>query len=115
MQRRTFNKLLGASAAAAALGRFGLARADEPFKAGFVYVGPVADFGWTHQHDLGRQAAQKAIGDKLKTTYRREREGRPRFRARDPRARDRRQWHHLHHLLRVHESDRSRSPSNSQR
>ncbi len=68
MQRRTFNKLLGASAAAAALGRFGLARADEPFKAGFVYVGPVADFGWSHQHDLGRQAAQKAIGDKLKTT-----------------------------------------------
>ena len=69
MQRRTFNKLLGASAAAAALGRFGLARADEPFKAGFIYVGPVADFGWSHQHDLGRQAAQKAIGDKLKTTY----------------------------------------------
>jgi len=29
----------------------------------------VADFGWSHQHDLGRQAAQKAIGDKLKTTY----------------------------------------------
>jgi len=69
MQRRTFTKLLGASAAAAALGRFGLARADEPFKAGFVYVGPVADFGWSHQHDLGRQAAQKALGDKLKTTY----------------------------------------------
>jgi basic membrane protein A and related proteins len=69
MQRRTFTKLLGASAAAAALGRFGLARADEPFKAGFIYVGPVADFGWSHQHDLGRQAAQKAIGDKLKTTF----------------------------------------------
>ena len=33
MQRRTFTKLLGASAATAALGRFGLARADEPFKA----------------------------------------------------------------------------------
>ena len=43
--------------------------ADEPFKAGYIYVGPVADFGWSHQHDLGRQAAQKAIGDKLKTTY----------------------------------------------
>ena len=28
-----------------------------------------ADFGWSHQHDLGRQAAQKAIGDKVKTTY----------------------------------------------
>ena len=69
MRRRTFTKLLGATAATAALGRFGLARAEEPFKAGFVYVGPVADFGWSHQHDLGRQAAQKALGDKLKTTY----------------------------------------------
>src|SRR5215470_514490 len=69
MRRRTFTKLLGATAATAALGRFGLARADEPYKAGFVYVGPVADFGWSHQHDLGRQAAQKALGDKLKTTY----------------------------------------------
>ena len=69
MRRRTFTKLLGATAATAALGRFGPARADEPFKAGFVYVGPVADFGWSHQHDLGRQAAAKAIGDKLKTTY----------------------------------------------
>ena len=69
MRRRTFTKLLGATAATAALGRFGLARADEPFKAGFVYVGPVADFGWSHQHDLGRQAAVKALGDKLKTTY----------------------------------------------
>jgi basic membrane protein A and related proteins len=69
MRRRTFTKLLGATAATAALGRFGLARADEPFKAGFIYVGPVADFGWSHQHDLGRQAAQKALGDKLKTTF----------------------------------------------
>jgi simple sugar transport system substrate-binding protein len=69
MRRRTFTKLLGATAATAALGRFGLARADEPFKGGFIYVGPVADFGWSHQHDLGRQAAQKALGDKIKTTY----------------------------------------------
>ena len=33
----------------------------EPLKVAFVYVGPVADFGWSHQHDLGRQAAQKLI------------------------------------------------------
>jgi simple sugar transport system substrate-binding protein len=69
MRRRTFTKLLGATAATAALGRFGLARADEPFKAGFVYVGPVADYGFSHQHDVGRQAAQTALGDKIKTTY----------------------------------------------
>ncbi len=69
MRRRTFTKLLGAAAATAALGRLRLARADEPFKAGFIYVGPVADFGWSHQHDPGRQAAQRALGDKVKTTY----------------------------------------------
>src|SRR5437016_846469 len=69
MRRRTFNKLLGAGAAAAALARAGLARADCPYKAGFIYVGPVADFGFSHQHDVGRQAAQAALGDKLKTTY----------------------------------------------
>ncbi len=69
MRRRTFNKLLGASVAAATLGRAGLVRADEPYKAGFIYVGPVADFGFSHQHDDGRKAAQAALGDKLKTTF----------------------------------------------
>jgi basic membrane protein A and related proteins len=69
MRRRTFTKLLGAGAASAALGPFALARADEAFKAGFIYVGPVADFGWSHQHDLGRQAAEKALAPKVKTTY----------------------------------------------
>ena len=69
MDRRTFNKLLGTGVAAAALGRYGLARADDPFKAGFIYVGPVADFGFSHQHDVGRLAAQAALGDKIKTTY----------------------------------------------
>ena len=69
MHRRTFNKLLGAGVAAAALGRAGLGRAADTFGAGFIYVGPVADYGFSHQHDLGRQQAQKALGDKVKTTY----------------------------------------------
>jgi basic membrane protein A and related proteins len=69
MRRRTFNKLLGAGVAAAALGKTGLGRAADTFGAGFIYVGPVADYGFSHQHDLGRQAAQKALGDKVKTTY----------------------------------------------
>ena len=41
----------------------------EPFKVGFVYVGPVGDYGWSYQHDQGRLAVQKAFGDKVKTTY----------------------------------------------
>lgn len=43
--------------------------ADEPFKVGFVYVGPVGDHGWTYRHDQGRQAIEKAFGDKVSTTF----------------------------------------------
>jgi simple sugar transport system substrate-binding protein len=28
-------------------------------KAGFVYVGPVGDYGWSHAHDLGRKFAEE--------------------------------------------------------
>jgi len=38
-------------------------------KVGFVYVGPVGDFGWTHQHDQGRKAIEAALGDRVETTY----------------------------------------------
>ena len=41
----------------------------EPFKAGFVYVGPVGDHGWTYRHNEGRKAVEAALGDKVKTTY----------------------------------------------
>ena len=68
--RRTFTKMAGGTVAAAAtLGRVNIVRAADPFKAGFIYVGPVADFGWSHQHDNGRKAVEEALGDKVKTTY----------------------------------------------
>jgi simple sugar transport system substrate-binding protein len=36
--------------------------ADAPkTKVGFLYVGPVSDFGWTHSHDLARQQLEKAL------------------------------------------------------
>ncbi len=41
----------------------------EPFKAAWVYVGPVGDAGWTFAHDLGRKAVESAMGDKVKTTF----------------------------------------------
>ncbi len=41
----------------------------EPMKVGFVYVGPVGDHGWSYQHDQGRQAIEKALGDKVQTTF----------------------------------------------
>jgi len=41
----------------------------EPFKAAWVYVGPVGDAGWSFAHDLGRKAVEAEMGDKIKTTF----------------------------------------------
>jgi len=38
-----------------------------PVKAAFVYVTPVFEAGWTHQHDEGRKAVEKALGSAVKT------------------------------------------------
>jgi len=40
-----------------------------PLKIGFVYVAPLADAGWVHQHDEGRKAVEAALGAKVKTTF----------------------------------------------
>ncbi len=70
MERRTFNKLLGASVAALATPTIlRPAFAADPLKVGFIYVGPVEDFGWTHQHNQARLALEAELGDKIKTTY----------------------------------------------
>jgi basic membrane protein A and related proteins len=45
------------------------AQKTEPLKVGFVYVTPVSDMGWVHQHEEGRLAVQAAFGDRVKTTY----------------------------------------------
>ena len=39
-----------------------------PVKAAFVYVTPVFETGWTHQHDQGRKAVEKTLGTSVKTT-----------------------------------------------
>lgn len=36
-------------------------------KAGFVYVGPIGDHGWSYQHEQGRLAVEKELG--IKTSY----------------------------------------------
>ncbi|ACA16610.1 basic membrane lipoprotein [Methylobacterium sp. 4-46] len=60
-------------AAAAGLVALGLAsapaRAADRLKVGFVYVGPVSDYGYSYQHDQGRKALEAALGDKVQTTY----------------------------------------------
>jgi basic membrane protein A len=40
----------------------------EKLKAGFVYVGPVGDYGWSHAHDVGRKFAEKKL-PWLETVY----------------------------------------------
>lgn len=43
--------------------------APEPVKAGFVYVSPITEAGWTKQHDEGRKAVETALGAGVKTTF----------------------------------------------
>jgi simple sugar transport system substrate-binding protein len=60
-----------AAAALLLAGGVGLsaASAADKLKVGFVYLGPVGDFGWTYQHEVGRQMILKEFGDKIETTY----------------------------------------------
>ena len=42
---------------------------QEPFKIAFIYPGPHNDGGWSQSHDRGRLAIEKALGDRVETTY----------------------------------------------
>ncbi len=44
-------------------------QAQDPLKVGFVYVAPVTDAGWVHQHDDGRKAVDAALAGKARTTF----------------------------------------------
>jgi len=68
--RRTVLKGAGLGLGGLALaGVPGFAQAAEKLKIGFVYVGPVGDFGWTYQHEVARQALQKAMDAEVETSY----------------------------------------------
>ncbi|GHF46799.1 BMP family ABC transporter substrate-binding protein [Seohaeicola zhoushanensis] len=61
--------LLGTAVLALSLGLGGAALAQDKTKVGFIYVGPIGDGGWTHEHDQGRLAVEKEFGDKVETVY----------------------------------------------
>lgn len=42
---------------------------NEPIKVGFIYVGPVGDFGWTHAHDLGRKEMEANLKGKVVSSF----------------------------------------------
>ncbi len=68
MKRRT---LLAAAASALAL-TTGASFAEShggTVKAGFIYVGPVGDGGWTYEHNQGRLAVEEEFGDAVETVY----------------------------------------------
>lgn len=62
-------KTLLAGAMAFGLAAPALADGHEPVKAGFIYVGPIGDGGWTYQHDQGRLAVEAEFGDKVETVF----------------------------------------------
>ncbi len=39
-----------------------------PLKVGFVFVSPIGDAGWSYQHNQGRLAMEKALGQQVSTT-----------------------------------------------
>ncbi len=101
--RRNF--VNSAAATSAASLRRSRAFADEPLKVGFVYLGPIGDFGWTWAHEKGRKAMLAALGDKVTADYV---ENRPRRRERDAGHQGSRRagpQADLHHLVRLHGPD----------
>jgi basic membrane protein A and related proteins len=61
--------LMTVAAAAMMLGAAGAANAADKLKACWVFVGPIGDYGWSYQHNQGRLAVEKELGDKVETAY----------------------------------------------
>ena len=55
--------------AALATGLASGAMAEDKLKVGFVYVGPVGDFGWSYEHDQARLKVVEKFGDKVETSF----------------------------------------------
>jgi basic membrane protein A len=62
--------VLALAVTALALAGGSAARSEQdPFKVAFIYPGPHNDGGWSQSHDRGRLAIEKALGNKVETTY----------------------------------------------
>ena len=67
MKKRTL--LAGVAATAMASMAFAGSHGDGPVTAGFIYVGPIGDGGWTYQHNQGRLAVEAEFGDQVETLF----------------------------------------------
>ncbi len=65
--RRNFIKTAAATSTLPMLGS--KVFAADPLKVGFIYLGPIGDFGWTWAHDKGRKAMLEALGGKVVANY----------------------------------------------
>jgi simple sugar transport system substrate-binding protein len=45
------------------------AQAQEKLKVGFIYVGPIGDYGWTYQHEVGRRKIEDVYNGRIETSY----------------------------------------------
>jgi basic membrane protein A and related proteins len=45
------------------------AQTSGPLRIGFIYVSPIGDAGWTHQHDIARIAMEKSLAPRVATKY----------------------------------------------
>jgi len=57
-----------AAVSALAAMTFGASAADK-LKVGFIYVGPIGDFGWSYQHEVARKQMMEALGGKVESDY----------------------------------------------
>ena len=70
IDRRTLLKLLAAAGTVTTTALLAAgAHAADPVKAGFIYVSPVGDAGWTFQHDQGRKEMEKALAGKVTSKF----------------------------------------------
>ena len=61
---------LSAAVVALALGSVSAsANAADKYKACWVYLGAIGDFGWTYQHNEARKQVEAELGDKVETVY----------------------------------------------
>lgn len=67
LSRRSLMQGAGAIATASLLGK--PVFAQDKVKIGFVFLGPIGDYGWTWAHNKGREAVDAALGDKVETIY----------------------------------------------
>ena len=67
ISRRTLMKGAGAIATATLIGKPALA-ADK-IKVGFIFLGPIGDYGWTWAHNKGRMQIDTELGDQVETIY----------------------------------------------